>query len=90
MPPQDGGASSNETIRSLEAEIAGLQKRQHEVEAKARRLLLEEDPAQGRLFAAEIHALRQERLTLQAEIDLRRARMNKLLLGHDAQDPPAR
>lgn len=67
-------------IKSLEGEIAGLKQEVAGCEDEARRLQAREMAGQG-TFAKEIYALKQRKLTLLTEVQLRRAHVNRLRLG---------
>lgn len=92
MAQKNGDESWNEEIERLDVEIERFTARKHDCEQELRRLLMEEDPGQGRTFAAEIHALRQERLKLDVEIEMRRRKKNRILLAREDQgeSPPFR
>jgi len=92
MSARDDAESWNEDIQALEAEVERLSARQKDCESRIRRLLFEEDPGSGKHFAGEIHALQQERLKLEVEIDILRKRRNRILLAlkDPGLGPPSR
>jgi hypothetical protein len=71
-------ASSNEQIDNLEAEIENLKAQIDECAQKTRDLLSQEDPYTGITYAQEIFKLKQEKLALQVEIDIRKKKINRL------------
>ena len=75
-------------ISQLEAEIESLTAEKREQEALANRLIREEDHTAGKYFASEIHAAKQNRQRLDVEIQLRRNRVNRLVLGIDEGPAP--
>ena len=73
--------SVSEEVSTLEAEIAQFESRKIEVEEELRRLLKDENPAQGVFYHKEIFTGQQEKLRLAAEIDIRQRKINRLHLG---------
>lgn len=65
----------------LEAELAEIDKRLLENQAKIKSLMDAENPSDGVFFAAEIHEAKQRSMLLRYQKDLRTARLNALNLG---------
>lgn len=74
-------ASLPDDISALEAEIAFILQAQKDCEALLRKLVSEEDPANGVFFAQEIHEARHTKLRLEVQKELRRVRINRIRLG---------
>lgn len=74
----DVSVSIDDEIATLEAERAAFMSQQETVVAEIKRLREAEDPATGTYYAQEIFTLSQEKLRLEAEIDIRRRKINRL------------
>lgn len=74
-------ASLPQSQAELEAEIALIEGMIKDTEATTRALMAREDPARGRFFAQEIHAMQQQKLVLQTRAELRRVRVRRILAG---------
>lgn len=82
--PPNGDTSSAELpddIPTLQAQLAALDIEMQAVVATVRRLMAEEDMAAGVFRAREIFQAQQEKLRLQAEMDLRRRRIRRIQYG---------
>jgi hypothetical protein len=66
------------TSEELEAEITAFSKERTECEAKARELLLQEDPSKGIFFPQEIFQLKQDKLRLETEILFRKNKLARM------------
>lgn len=78
-------ASLPNDVDGLTAEIAEAQKRIAACGDKIEELLRAERPAEGLFHAAEIHRLKQLRMMLRYQVDLRTARANRLRQDSGAQ-----
>jgi hypothetical protein len=70
--------SKSPTSDELEAEIAALVKEQTECEARAKELLVQEDPVKGIYHHQEIFELKQDKLRLTTEILFRKNKLARL------------
>ena len=77
MVPNGDDTSSNELER-LEGEIRDLTRKQQETERELKKLRSQEDVAGGVVYPGRIHALQQEKLRLEVELQCRRNRRNRL------------
>lgn len=59
-------------------EIATIEQALQELAGQVRATMAAEDPEQGVFFAAEIHALRQQKLVLQTRKELRAVRIRRI------------
>lgn len=78
MPDPD--AATMREVEELAAQIAGLTEKREAVLNRVRELMAAEDPKAGIFHAQEIFAARQEKLTLDTEIEIVRRRRNRLLM----------
>lgn len=77
-PKNNADASVSEAIVALESEIVDFSRQQAECADRVKKLMLEEDPARGIVFAKEIFTLQQEKLRLEVEIQFRRNKINRI------------
>ncbi len=73
-------ASPDDEVAALTAEREAFQVRQEEVVIQIRQLREAEDPATGTYYAQEIFTLSQEKLRLEAEIDIRGRKIRRLTM----------
>lgn len=76
-------ASNSEDMETLSKEAEAFRSTMSEVERKLRELRADEDFEAGRYHAQEIFELQQEKLRLEAEIDIRRRKINRLRMSMD-------
>ena len=82
MLPSGGGELSNEQdLVELEDQIEAFADQKKQCEQEIHQLRLQEDPEQGIFFAQEIFSKQQEKLRLQVELNLCRAKKNRYLLA---------
>jgi uncharacterized membrane protein len=74
-------AQTRQEIEALDAEMAELAEKQKVVEQRARELMAAEDHKAGVYYAQEIFAAKQEKLTLETQLEIARRRRNRLLAG---------
>jgi uncharacterized membrane protein len=82
-PNGDGELSTDQDLAEVEAAMERLGREKDECEEKIQSLRSAEDPGQGMYFAQEIFAAQQEKLRLQVEMDLCRAKKNRYLLARE-------
>jgi hypothetical protein len=82
-PNGDGELSTDQDLAELEATMERLGREKRACEEKIHSLWRAEDPGQGMYFAQEIFAAQQEKLRLQVEMDLCRAKKNRYLLARE-------
>jgi hypothetical protein len=70
-------------MESLSRESEEFKAEMDGVERKIRELRADEDFAAGRYHAGEIFKLQQQKLRLEAEIDIRRRKINRLRMKSD-------
>ena len=87
-PSADASASDQERRDAWTAEKEAFQARQDAVTEEIKVLMAEEDPAAGVHHAEAIFELRQEKLRLDVEIQLREKRIKRLDLGYDPEGDP--
>ena len=75
-------ASSEDVIKSLQAEMAALRLEKDAIEDTVRRLRAEEDFAAHVFRHKEIFTCSQEKLRLEAEIDIRQRKIRRLQEGY--------
>jgi hypothetical protein len=84
MPRSDDGELLNEQdLAELENKLKRLGREKIQCEDKINELRHKEDPKRGVFFAQEIFARQQEKLRLQVEMDLCRAKKNRYLLARE-------
>ncbi len=83
QPQKPDDASVSEEIETLKAEILKFSADKDTLEQDIRTLLQDENPALGVFHHQEIFSSQQEKLRLDAEIDIRRRKINRLRLGGD-------
>ena len=79
----DGELLNDQDLAALEAEMERLGQEKKQCEQMIQELRLKEDPGQGIFYAREIFDRQQEKLRIQVEIDLRRAKKNRYLLARE-------
>ncbi len=75
---QNADASASEAIAALEQEIRDISRQQADCADRVKKLLFEEKPNQGIVFAKEIFTLQQEKLHLEVELQARRNKVNRI------------
>ncbi|MBN2139552.1 MAG: hypothetical protein JW718_00980 [Desulfovibrionaceae bacterium] len=88
MTQSPDAGSASERTEALEAEILDFARQKERCAAREREFRAKEDLAAGLTFHAEIFELQQDRLRLEVEIQLRRARLKRIKLGLPEQGPP--
>ncbi|MFO7875020.1 MAG: hypothetical protein R6U55_00365 [Desulfovermiculus sp.] len=84
MPRSDDGELLNEQdLAELESKLEQLGREKSQCEHKIKELRHTEDPEREVFFAQEIFARQQEKLRLQVEMDLGRAKKNRFLLARE-------
>ena len=83
MLPSDAAGSSPENTAECEAAILLLEKRKQDIEARVRELRTAEDIRAGRIYAAEIFNLLQEKHRLETEALVLRNRLKRLHYGQE-------
>ncbi|MFP4284332.1 MAG: hypothetical protein ACLFQG_02170 [Desulfovermiculus sp.] len=84
MPRSDDGELLNEQdLAELENKMEQLGREKSQCEHMIKELRHKEDPTRGVFFAQEIFARQQEKLRLQVEMDLYRAKKNRYLLARE-------
>jgi hypothetical protein len=91
MTNPSAAASESEIIAECEAAIAEFTAQRDECLRRVRELMAQEDPANGIFHAQQIHALQQDKLRLDVEIEFKRKRINRIRLGigESTGDPTA-
>lgn len=74
-----------EDMESLEQEKQRLEQERKECEQNLRSLRGQEDPASGRVYAQEIHALLVKKLQLETELEFCRRKRNRIMLEKGLQ-----
>lgn len=84
MPRSDDGELLNEKdLAELENKLEQLGREKSLCEQKIKELRHKEDPEQEVFFAQDIFARQQDKLRLQVEMDLCRAKKNRYLLARE-------
>lgn len=78
MPAENADGSWAE-LKALDMEINRLSQQKQNDEQRLKKLIAEEDPASGLVFAQEIHQLQLNKLRLETELEFCRKKMNRLL-----------
>ncbi len=78
MISPNANESASRQIETIEQEITALRNDQAAGQARVKQLLLDEDPANGILFHAEIFRLQQDKLRLDTEIQFRQVALRRL------------
>lgn len=92
MTQKNGGVfasdSAAERIEELRREAAAFEDKLKEMDDEIHRLMQEEDIPAGKVYAAEIHELRQDRMRVKVEILAVQQKIKCLSLGYgeDAVD----
>jgi len=73
--------SIEEEISTVEQELLILQEEQARCQAKIRSLMDSEDPVQGIFFPQEIHEARQQKVSLDFDIQFRKSKISRLRSG---------
>ncbi|MFO7802499.1 MAG: hypothetical protein R6V55_09420 [Desulfovermiculus sp.] len=79
----DGELLNDQDLDRLETDMAGLEQEKEQCVRHIQTFREQEDPQAGIFYAQKIHAQQQEKLRLQVEIDLCRARKNRYLLARE-------
>ncbi|WP_320173493.1 hypothetical protein [Maridesulfovibrio sp.] len=69
------------SIPEIEVEIENFKKELTLCQQRTKELLASEDPSEGIYFAKEIFDSQQNKLRLEAEIDIRQRKINRMRLG---------
>lgn len=75
-----------DTIPQLMQEIATIEQALQELADQLREKMGAEKPEQGVFFAAEIHAMRQQKLVLQTRKELRAVRIRRIKYMGELED----
>jgi len=70
-------------LERLSQEFEELKLQKETVEAQVKKLMAEEDPAQGVYYAQDIFRLQQDKLRLATEMEFRRRKQNRLRLAEE-------
>lgn len=79
----DGELWNDRDLAEQEAELERLGREMKQCEQTIQKLREKEDPELGIFFAPDIFDRQQEKLRIQVEIDLGRARKNRYLLARE-------
>ncbi|MFW5500824.1 MULTISPECIES: hypothetical protein [unclassified Maridesulfovibrio] len=69
------------SIPEIEVEIENFKKELTLCQQRTKTLLASENPSEGIFFAKEIFESQQDKLRLEAEIDIRQRKINRMRLG---------
>lgn len=70
-------------LERLSQEFEELKLQKETVEVQVKKLMGEEDPAQGVYYAQDIFRLQQDKLRLATEMEFRRRKQNRLRLAEE-------
>ena len=79
----DGELLNDQDLARLEEEMARLEQEYTQCVQQIQSLRAQEDPEAGIFYAQDIFARQQEKLRLQVDLDLCRARKNRYLLARE-------
>ena len=79
----DGELLNDQDLARLEEEMARLEQEKEQCVRDIQTFREQEDPEAGIFYAQKIHAQQQEKLRLQVDIDLCRARRNRYILARE-------
>ncbi|WP_421899199.1 hypothetical protein [Maridesulfovibrio sp.] len=69
------------SIPEIEVEIENFKKELETCQQRTKKLMASENPSEGIFFAKEIFESQQDKLRLEAEIDIRQRKINRMRLG---------
>ncbi len=81
MNQQPEEESKSISIPDLEVEIENFKKELETCLQRTKKLMASEVPSEGIFFAKEIFESQQDKLRLEAEIDIRQRKINRMRLG---------
>ncbi|NDV23867.1 hypothetical protein [Desulfovibrio sp. JC022] len=81
MNQQPEEESKSISIPEIEVEIENFKKELTLCKERVKTLMESEDPSEGIFFAKEIFESKQGKLRLEAEIDIRQRKINRMRLG---------